>query len=175
MARRCWCSTDDLTVIQPSGYSSVATFRSVDCVMRICYLPISVLTCRNTTHWYAVGGSVERRCEAKCGHGSRAMTPARSPFDRQHRLDVGLPAWELACHAMPTTVFAAQRPFTLSVSARLGPPQTMSSGTQRARLVWSDPSRARYGHLAAGFGLPGTWPLDRQILRNFHQAVRFEY
>jgi hypothetical protein len=43
----------------------------------------------------------------------------------------------------------------------LRPPQTMPSGTQRARLVWSDPSRERYGHLAAGCGLPGTWSLDR--------------
>jgi len=29
------------------------------------YLPISLLTCRDATHWYAVGGDVERRCEAK--------------------------------------------------------------------------------------------------------------
>jgi len=50
---------------------------------------------------------------------------------------------------LPTTVFAAQGPFTLSVSARLRP-------CYRACLVWSHPSRARYGHLlAAGVGYLG--------------------
>jgi len=44
-ARRCWCSTDDLTVIQPSGHSSVATFRSVDCVTRTATYPFDLLTC----------------------------------------------------------------------------------------------------------------------------------
>ena len=39
----------------------------------------------------------------------------------QGRLDSGLSAWELACHALSTTVFAAQRLFTLSVSTRYRP------------------------------------------------------
>ncbi len=41
------------------------TFRSVDCVTRIHYLLISLLTCRDATHWCAVGGSVERRLAAR--------------------------------------------------------------------------------------------------------------
>lgn len=117
-----------------------------------------------------------RQCAAFSSNGLTAPEAVSRPSHCMHRLqsarvagprlvrtfaNVGLSAWELACHAMPTTVFAAQRPFTSSVSARLRPPQTMPSGTQRARLAWSDPSRARYGHLAAGCGLPGTRPLDR--------------
>ncbi len=50
--------------------------------------------------------------------------------------NVGLSAWELACHALPTKVLAAQRLFALSVSARYRPPHTVPSGTQRARLQW---------------------------------------
>lgn len=42
----------------------------------------------------------------------------------------------LACHAVLTTAFAAQRLFALSVSARYRPSQTVPSGTHRARLVW---------------------------------------
>src|SRR6478672_10070944 len=64
----------------------------------------------------------------------------------------------LSCYANHS--ICSPEAFTVSVSARLRPPQIVPSGTQRARLVWSDPSRARYGHLAAGRGLPGTWPLD---------------
>lgn len=52
---------------------------------------------------------------------------------RQVWVDIGLSAWELARHAVPTTAFAAQRLFALSVSARYRPSQTMPSGTQRAR------------------------------------------
>jgi hypothetical protein len=44
-----------------------------------------------------------------------------------------LSAWELACRALPTTVFTAQRLLTLSVSARHRPSRTVLSGTQRAR------------------------------------------
>jgi hypothetical protein len=47
--------------------------------------------------------------------------------------DLGLSAWELACHALPIIVFAAKRLFALSVSARYGPSQTVPSGTQGAR------------------------------------------
>jgi hypothetical protein len=43
---------------------------------------------------------------------------------------LGLSAWELACHALPTTVFVAQRLFVLSVSARHRTSQTVLSGTQ---------------------------------------------
>jgi hypothetical protein len=50
---------------------------------------------------------------------------------------IGLSAWELACHALPTTVFAVQRLFALSVSVRYRPSQTVLPGTQRARPVWS--------------------------------------
>jgi hypothetical protein len=46
---------------------------------------------------------------------------------------LALSAWELACHALPTTVFAVQRLFALSVSARYKPYQTVPSGMQRAR------------------------------------------
>jgi hypothetical protein len=45
-----------------------------------------------------------------------------------------LSAWELACHALPNTVFAAESLFALSVSARYRPSQTVPSGTRRARL-----------------------------------------
>jgi hypothetical protein len=55
--------------------------------------------------------------------------------------DVALSAWELACHALPTTVFAAQRLFTLPVSARHRPTQTMLSGTQRSPQVRGGHSR----------------------------------
>lgn len=53
-------------------------------------------------------------------------------------------------------------------------PQTISD--HAVGHVWSGVilRMQGYGHLAAGCGLPGAWPLDR-ILRNFHQAVRFEY
>jgi hypothetical protein len=46
---------------------------------------------------------------------------------------VALSAWELACHTLPTMIFAAKRPFALSMSARYRPSQTVPSGTQRAR------------------------------------------
>ena len=46
---------------------------------------------------------------------------------------LALSAWELACHALPTIVFAVQRLFALSVSARHRPSQTVASGTQRVR------------------------------------------
>jgi hypothetical protein len=50
-----------------------ALFRSVvgcdDSVMRIRYLPIPLLTCPNSTHWWPVGGSVERSCVAKMWPG----------------------------------------------------------------------------------------------------------
>lgn len=48
---------------------------------------------------------------------------------------LGLSAWELACHVSLTIVFAAQRLFALSVSARYRPSQTVPSGTQRARQL----------------------------------------
>ncbi len=48
-------------------------------------------------------------------------------------IEPALSAWELACHASLTRVFAAQRVFTWSVSARYRPSQTALPGTQRAR------------------------------------------
>jgi hypothetical protein len=51
--------------------------------------------------------------------------------------NLGLSAWELACHALLTTVFAVQKLFALSVSVRYRPSQTVLPGTQRARPVWS--------------------------------------
>ena len=45
-------------------------------------------------------------------------------------LNLGLSAWELACHALLTTVFAAQMLFALSMTARCVPSQTVPSGTQ---------------------------------------------
>ena len=47
--------------------------------------------------------------------------------------DVGLSAWELACHACLSTVYAGQEPYALSVDDRYRPSQTLVSGTQRAR------------------------------------------
>jgi hypothetical protein len=58
-------------------------------------------------------------------------------------VDVALSAWELACHALPTTVFAAHSRFALSVSARYRLPQTVASGTQRARWRHSATSTPR--------------------------------
>src|SRR6185437_7527863 len=66
------------------------------------------------------------------------MAPVSSPHGRLIHVwsagspNVGLSAWELACHALPTTVFAAQSLCALPVSARYRPPQTVASGTQRA-------------------------------------------
>ena len=57
--------------------------------------------------------------------------------------DVALSAWELACHVLSTTVFAAQSLFVLSVSARYRPLQTVASGTQRAR--WRHSARSTPG------------------------------
>src|SRR5713101_7152930 len=45
-----------------------------------------------------------------------------------------LSARELACHALPTTVFAGQGLFALPVDDRHKPSQTVGSGTQRARM-----------------------------------------
>jgi hypothetical protein len=44
-------------------------------------------------------------------------------------LNLGLSAWELACHVSLTIVFAAQRLFSFSVSARHRPSQTVPTGT----------------------------------------------
>ena len=52
---------------------------------------------------------------------------------RQVRLDIGLSAWELACHTLLTTVFAGQGRFVLPVDYHHRPSQTLASGTQRAR------------------------------------------
>jgi hypothetical protein len=56
--------------------------------------------------------------------------------ERVTGIEPALSAWELACHALPTTVFAAQRIFALSVSDRYRPSPTVPSGTQRARLTY---------------------------------------
>ena len=97
----------------------------------------------------------------KCGHGSWATTPARSPLDRQVRLDVGLSAWELACHTLPTTVFAAQRLFALPVSARQVPVFTPRSGTQLARCFSSSYSSSSPAPVVSipGSRLRRQWPL----------------
>jgi len=47
-----------------------------------------------------------------------------------------LSAWELACHALPTTVFAGQGLFALPVDDRHRPSQAVVSGTQRARCTY---------------------------------------
>jgi hypothetical protein len=47
----------------------------------------------------------------------------------------GLSAWELACHARLTTVFAGERLSALPVDDRHRPSQTMATGTQRARCT----------------------------------------
>ena len=44
---------------------SIRSIRSVDCVTRTRYLPISLLTCQDTAHWCALGGGVERCRAAK--------------------------------------------------------------------------------------------------------------
>jgi hypothetical protein len=46
-----------------------------------------------------------------------------------------LSAWEPACHAYLTTVFAGQGVFALPVDDHHRPSQTLASGTQRARCM----------------------------------------
>ena len=72
-----------------------------------------------------------------------------------------LSAWELVCHALPTTVFAAQRLLALSVSTRYRPSQTVLSGTQRARPVWGDPSLVSYRHPVGYCRSPGNTAFRR--------------
>jgi hypothetical protein len=87
-----------------------------------------------------VGICEGRQLTAPEGSWPTAWLPARTVVRVGHWStsgpqipNVGLSAWELDCHAFPTTAFAAQRLFALSVSARYRPSQTVPSGTQRAR------------------------------------------
>jgi hypothetical protein len=105
-----------------------------------------VLTTRTTSS--GVLRSLEHSSQPKPTHGSGGSWPAASlPASIAVRAAswstsgpkvcnfVGPSAWELACHALPTRVFAAHRLFTLSVSTRYRPSQTAPSGTQGARLA----------------------------------------
>jgi hypothetical protein len=72
-------------------------------------------------------------------HGLLYLAAVRDDWCHQERcqpcLDVGLSAWELACHAFLSTVFAGQGLFALPVDDRPRPSQTVASGTQRARCT----------------------------------------
>ena len=56
--------------------------------MRSCYLPIPLLACPNSTHWYAVGRSVEGPCAAKKRPGNQV-----SSIMGQHAFQVGAPVF----------------------------------------------------------------------------------
>jgi hypothetical protein len=61
-----------------------------------------------------------------------------------------LSAWELACHASPTTVFAAERLFVLSVSVRYRPPSDRAIGHAPGTLaVVSSSRRQSDTHIAS--------------------------
>jgi hypothetical protein len=72
-------------------------------------------------------------------HGLLYLAAVRDDWCHQEHcqpcLDVGLSAWELACHALLSTVFAGQGLFALPVDDRPRPSQTVASGTQRARCT----------------------------------------
>jgi hypothetical protein len=89
---------------------------------------------------------------AQGGPGAfRLLYPTAVPDDscqrerRQVWLDIGLSAWELACHILPTIIFAAQKLFSLSVSVRYRPLQTTLSGTRGARLLTLPPTDGNAG------------------------------
>jgi hypothetical protein len=82
-------------------------------------------------------------------------------LERVTGIEPALSAWELACHALPTTVFAAHRLFALSVSARYRPSQTVPSGTQRARPVGGDLSLVSYRHAVGYRRSPGNMAFRR--------------
>jgi hypothetical protein len=90
----------------------------------------------------------------------------------QGPVDIGLSAWELACYASLITVFAAQRLFALSVSARYRPSQTLPSGTQGARPA--DDHYRRNTVMAMLASIPvsrrGGSACDRLLRRSFHAA-----
>jgi len=67
-----------------------------------------------------------------------------------------LSAWELVCHALPTTVFAAQGLSALSVIVRYAPSETVLSGTQRARRIFYDSGTVAYARAQLG-------PLDTEL------------
>jgi hypothetical protein len=64
------------------------------------------------------------RVWSRCSRGTGGQTPQTGPdlglslLERVTGIEPALSAWELACHALPTTVFAVQILFALSVSAR---------------------------------------------------------
>ena len=57
-------------------------------ITRTRYLPISMLTCRNGTHWCAVGGSVEHPCAAK-----KAASTIRPPGPAQRLPGFAVSVW----------------------------------------------------------------------------------
>ena len=105
----------------------------------------------------------EGRAHGSGGSWPTASLPARivvrmvvGPRLVRRFASVGLSAWELACHALPITVFAAQSLFALSVSARYKPPQTVVSGTQRAR--WRQSARSTPGPWSPA-DTSASWPV----------------
>ena len=75
----------------------------------------------------------DSRCVPRLLYLAAVRDDSRQQEHCQARLDSGLSAWELACHAFPTTVFAVQGPLGLPVDDRHRPSQAVSSGTQRTR------------------------------------------
>jgi hypothetical protein len=79
-----------------------------------------------------MGGQVRAGTHKITNEPGRAGLTCGFTMERVTGIEPALSAWELACHTLPTIVFAAQSLFALSVSARYRPPQTVASGTQRA-------------------------------------------
>jgi hypothetical protein len=65
---------------------------------------------------------------ASTGLGESPLTWAFA-MERVTGIEPALSAWELACHALPTTVFAGQGLFALPVDDRHRPSETIASGT----------------------------------------------
>jgi hypothetical protein len=70
--------------------------------------------------------------------------------ERVTGIEPALSAWELACHAVSTTVFAGRGLFALPVDDRRRPSQAVASGTQRARgtyeTIWMQNMGATQDH-----------------------------
>ncbi len=81
-----------------------------------------------------VGRFVARVSGLACGL-ALAVRPAGSAETSGVNGALELSAWELACHALLTTVFAGQGLLVLPVDDRHRPSQTLASGTQRARCT----------------------------------------
>ena len=98
-----------------------------------------------------------------------AVERPRKAKIRPTNSQVALSAWELACHILPTMVFAAQRFFSSSVGARYRPSQTALSGTQGARLLTLPPTGGMAGYVGKNHrGMSCGWTI---CLAPGHRAV----